>query len=83
MVQANIHEAKTQLSRLIERAEAGEEVVIARHGKPVVRLMPLHADASTRPGVFGALRGKVEFGADYETADAEVAALFFRDEAAA
>ncbi|MBA3624417.1 MAG: type II toxin-antitoxin system prevent-host-death family antitoxin, partial [Methylibium sp.] len=39
----NVHEAKTQLSRLIEAVEAGEEVIIARAGKPVARLMPLEA----------------------------------------
>jgi prevent-host-death family protein len=41
MVVANIHEAKTNLSKLIEQAEAGEEVVIARNGKPAVRLTPV------------------------------------------
>ena len=41
MVVANIHQAKTNLSRLIEQAEAGEEVVIARNGKPAVRLTPI------------------------------------------
>ena len=39
----NVHKAKSDLSRLIERAEAGEEVVIARNGKPAVRLMPVEA----------------------------------------
>jgi prevent-host-death family protein len=43
MISANIHEAKTQLSKLIERAEAGEEVIIARAGKPAVRLVPVVA----------------------------------------
>lgn len=41
----NIHAAKTNLSKLIERAEAGEEVVIARNGKPAVRLTPVAAAA--------------------------------------
>jgi prevent-host-death family protein len=40
---SNVHEAKSQLSKLIERAEAGEEVVIARAGTPVVRLVPVNA----------------------------------------
>jgi prevent-host-death family protein len=40
-MEANIHEAKTQLSRLIEKALAGEEVTIARAGHPVVRLVPV------------------------------------------
>ena len=41
MVIANIHQAKTNLSKLIEQAEKGEEVVIARNGKPAVRLTPV------------------------------------------
>lgn len=50
-MQVNVLEAKTQLSKLIERAEAGEEVVIARAGRPVVRLLALHipAAAATTP----------------------------------
>lgn len=40
----NMHQAKTQLSRLVERAEAGEEIVIARGGRPRARLMPLAPD---------------------------------------
>lgn len=42
----NMHEAKTQLSRLVERALAGEDVVIARHGRGLVRLVPLEAPGS-------------------------------------
>jgi prevent-host-death family protein len=42
--QVNIHEAKTELSKLVERAEAGDEIVIARAGRPVARLVPF-----TRP----------------------------------
>lgn len=40
MVQINVHEAKTQLSRLLELVESGETVIIARHGKPVAELVP-------------------------------------------
>ena len=48
-----IHRAKTTLSRLIERAERGEEIVIARGKKPVVRLVPLATPAGKRePGMF-------------------------------
>ena len=54
-MQVTVHEAKTQLSRLIEAALAGEEVVIARGSKPVVRLVPL-----SRSGVrFGLLKDRV------------------------
>jgi prevent-host-death family protein len=53
----NVHEAKTQLSRLLTRVEAGEEVIIARDGKPIARLAPLRARRPRR--CFGALRGRV------------------------
>ena len=52
----SVHAAKTQLSRLIERAEAGEEVVIARGRTPVVRLVPVNARKVARK--FGAMRGR-------------------------
>lgn len=55
-MQVNVHEAKTQLSKLIEAALRGEEVVIARDSVPVVRLEPVRARA---PFVFGLLEGKV------------------------
>jgi len=45
----NIHDAKTQLSRLINRVIGGEEIVIAKAGKPVVKLLPLQAPAGKRP----------------------------------
>jgi prevent-host-death family protein len=54
--QFNIHEAKSQLSRLIEQVEAGGEAVIARAGKPIVRLV-LVGDAPQRP-VLGRLEGR-------------------------
>ena len=52
----NVHEAKTQLSRLLARAEAGEEVVIARNGIPIARLVRYE----NRPGIrqFGAMKGQ-------------------------
>ncbi len=47
----NVHEAKTQLSRLIEKAHAGEEIILAKAGKPYARLMPLEAGTGRRrPG---------------------------------
>jgi prevent-host-death family protein len=53
MEHATIHQAKTNLSRLIEKAEAGEEVIISRGAKPVVRLVPIAPRAHTRtPGMF-------------------------------
>ena len=48
MQTVNIHEAKTQLSRYVDQAAAGEEVTIARAGKPVARLVPLQAAKNAR-----------------------------------
>jgi prevent-host-death family protein len=54
----NVHEAKTHLSRLLERAHAGEEIVIAKGGKPYARLLPLSdREARREPGT---LRGLVK-----------------------
>jgi prevent-host-death family protein len=61
----NIHAAKTHLSRLVERAAAGEEIVIARAGKPVARLVPLGALRRRRPGL---LKGRLRIGKDFDAA---------------
>jgi prevent-host-death family protein len=53
----NIHEAKTHLSRLIERVEAGEEIVLARAGRPVAKLVPIARSRSPRQ--FGFWKGRV------------------------
>ncbi|MGI9024149.1 MAG: type II toxin-antitoxin system Phd/YefM family antitoxin [Burkholderiaceae bacterium] len=63
----NIYEAKATLSALLEKAQAGEEIVIARAGKPVARLMPIAPAAGTRSGVrFGGLKmAKLKLSADF------------------
>jgi prevent-host-death family protein len=58
MKTVNVHEAKTHLSRLLDRAHAGEEIIIAKGGKPYARLLPLPAQAAKRQP--GTLRGLVE-----------------------
>jgi prevent-host-death family protein len=58
----SIHVAKTNLSKLIARAEAGEEIIIARGRKPVAKLVPL---APKPKRVFGALRGKIAIGPEF------------------
>ncbi len=59
----NIHEAKTQLSKLIEAVEAGEEVIIARAGKPVARLVPFKPVKPVRmPGL---MEGKIWISEDF------------------
>ncbi len=60
----NVHEAKTQLSRLLEAVETGEEVVIARAGKPVARLVPLQAEPARRH--LGALEGRFSVPDDWD-----------------
>jgi prevent-host-death family protein len=58
----NIHEAKTHFSQLIERVERGEEVVIARGGKPVARLVPLDSG----PRDLGRMRGRIRIADDFD-----------------
>lgn len=57
MKQYNVHEAKTHLSRLIERAAAGEPFVIAKAGRPLVRVVPLDAPPADEPRALGFLAG--------------------------
>jgi prevent-host-death family protein len=63
MNKVTIHNAKTNLSRLIEQACAGEEVVIARGNLPVVRLVPISAPKKGR--IFGALKGQLTVPASF------------------
>jgi prevent-host-death family protein len=60
----NIHEAKTHLSRLIEQVAAGDEVIIARNGRPVARLVPVVTRLQPRRA--GQWRGEVRIGADFD-----------------
>ena len=84
MVVANIHAAKTNLSKLIERAEAGEDVVIARNGKPVVRLAPVAAadkpdiprHPNGLPAWMGSLKGQISYGPGFDTSDEEIQRSF-------
>lgn len=70
----NIHDAKTNLSRLVERVEQGEEIVIGRAGKPVARLVPVTEPAPDRvPGIW---RGKVVYRGDFDELDDEITRLF-------
>ena len=60
----NVHEAKTHLSRLLARVERGDEIIIARAGRPVARLMPFHPKRDER--VFGGARGKIWIADDFD-----------------
>jgi len=72
-IKVNIHQAKSNLSRLIQAAKDGEEVIIARAGLPEVRLVPVAGAVEKKPRrQFGAWAGKVWYAPDYELADAEI-----------
>lgn len=60
----NLYDAKTQLSQLVERAAAGEEIVIAKAGRPMARLVPLKVAPVVR--VPGMLKGKIAIGPDFD-----------------
>jgi prevent-host-death family protein len=68
----NLHEAKAHFSELVERAEAGEEIVIARSGKPAARLMPLAGRSERRPGGW---EGRVWISPDFDASDDLLAEL--------
>ena len=75
METVNIHEAKTHLSRLVDRAAKGESFVIAKAGKPLVKVSPL--DAPTAPRRVGFLAGEIAVPDDFDRMGAdEIAALF-------
>ena len=72
--QVNIHEAKSQLSRLLEEVEAGERIVIARAGEPVAVLTPYKAAIRRRR--LGLFAGQAKIHADFDELPADVAAAF-------
>lgn len=78
-MEVNVHHAKTHLSKLISAVESGEEVIIARNGKPAVRMVPVQAAATkSRRDMWGAGVGKIWISSDFdskETSD-EIADLF-------
>jgi prevent-host-death family protein len=74
MKQVNVHEAKTQLSRLIKDVEEGEEVVIARNGKPVAKLVPHVEDR--KPLEPGWAKGQVWMADDFDEFDEQLARDF-------
>ncbi len=75
MVRVGMHEAKSQLSRLVELAEGGEEVVIQRSGRPVARLMPVQRRRPVAEA-FGVLQGEIELADDFDDVPADFAQHF-------
>jgi prevent-host-death family protein len=75
MITVNIREAKTQLSRLVDRAVKGEPFVISKAGKPLVKVSAL--DAPTTPQRLGFLAGEIAVPADFDrVAEGEIEGLF-------
>lgn len=70
----NVHEAKTHLSKILERVAHGETVIIGKAGKPVAVLSPyIEAAGMRKPG---AMEGRIRIGDDFDSADKEIIDLF-------
>ena len=74
----NVHHAKTQLSQLLERVATGEQIVIARNGKPIAKLVPFIPE----PRQPGRLKGKIHLMPDFDAPLPEEIATAFRGERA-
>jgi prevent-host-death family protein len=72
----NIHEAKTHFSKLVERAAAGEEIVIGKAGKPVARLVPYSPSKPAPKRKPGGWEGKVWISPDFDEIDPQIEKLF-------
>jgi len=70
-----MHEAKSKLSQLVEAAALGEEVIIAKSGKPIVRLVPFQTHTKRE---FGLLKGKVKMSSDFDSKEVndEISEMF-------
>lgn len=76
-MQTNIHEAKAKLSQLVELAASGEDVVIAKAGKPVARLV--RYEIATEPRPIGLLKGQIVIAPDFDAANEEINSMFYGD----
>jgi prevent-host-death family protein len=74
----NIHQAKSQLSKLVVRALEGEEVIIARAGKPMVRLVPVQQSDQPRKG--GQWKGRVRIAKDFDELPEDIARALGMDD---
>ena len=76
----NIHEAKTHLSRLVARAANGEPFIIAKAGKPLVKVVPLDAPSGRAAKRFGFLKGQIKVPDDFDSIGREeIENLFYGD----
>jgi prevent-host-death family protein len=81
MPTVNMHEAKSQLSKLVQAVESGaeKEIVIARNGKPAVKIIAANLETSKRLGLFDGKYPSVSLE-EFNALDAEIAALFYGDD---
>lgn len=80
----NIHEAKTHLSRLVARAAEGEPFIIAKAGKPLVKVVPIDEATESKTGRIGFMKGLIKVPDDFDTMfQEEIEEMFYgKDEAA-
>jgi prevent-host-death family protein len=76
----NISEAKATLSKLVEKVIGGEEVIIAKAGKPVAKLIPYHLDSEPRKLGVGNWKGNIWIAEDFDESSDEILALFMGDD---
>ena len=76
-MEVNVHEAKTQLSRLLKRVAEGDDITISRAGVPVAKLIAVGPKGQTRP--MGMDRKRIWIAEDFDAPDPELEALFYRD----
>jgi len=81
MTRVNVHEAKTHFSNLLERVQAGEEVVVCKFGKPIARLVKY--EETKRPRQPGSAAGQIWIADDFDAPIPEFEALFYGAEAEA
>ena len=74
MARVGMHEAKTKLSQLVERVEAGEDIVLQRNGKPVARLVPVTEEPASLRSVRGVWRGQIRMSEDFDELPEDIAA---------
>ena len=76
MKNANVHQAKTNLDKLLDAAAEGDEVIITRRSGKITRFKIQPLEEPTERKLFGALKGKIIFSSDYDKADREILSLF-------
>ncbi|KQT55328.1 MULTISPECIES: type II toxin-antitoxin system Phd/YefM family antitoxin [unclassified Aureimonas] len=76
----NMHEAKTHLSRLVEEAAGGEAFVIAKAGKPMVKVVPLEPEVPRKQQRLGFMKGQFKVPADFDTMYADEICRMFEGE---